>query len=305
MKRLLVFAVLLAILIIPTAVGAQSETIINELRVKLWPEYDRSDLLVIYDFTLSPGTTLPATLQMRVPANADVTAVAQETPNGLFTVNFTSANDGEWQTVTFNVADQTGYQLEYYVPIQKSEAARHFEFTWPGDYAVNTLVVEAQEPSQVTEFTSAPLLPNAGSSPDGLPTHSGTFGSLSKDEPWALKADYTRATDELTVSGQPVQPSGGAIDGNTSGGAALLDFFSRNSLYILGFAGVLLVVVGLVWYWQSGSSAQPGKSRRRHASHSDADTSDGQIYCPQCGKRAQPVDKFCRACGSRLRREET
>jgi uncharacterized OB-fold protein len=26
----------------------------------------------------------------------------------------------------------------------------------------------------------------------------------------------------------------------------------------------------------------------------------GQIYCKECGKRAQPGDKFCRNCGTRL-----
>jgi hypothetical protein len=148
------------------------------------------------------------------------------------------------------------------------------------------------------------VLPNAGSSPDNLPTHSGTFGSLNKGEQWVLQADYSRTTDDLTVSGKPVQPSGGVIDNTASGSSALLDFLSRNFLPILGIFGVLLIVAGLVWYWQSGASSQAGKGRRRHASHSENGAGDEQIYCPQCGKRAQPADKFCRACGTRLRREE-
>ena len=111
----------------------------------------------------------------------------------------------------------------------------------------------------------------------------------------------------LTVSGQPVQPSGGAIDNEISTSAAVMDFFSRNLFYIIGFFGVLLIVVGLVWYWQSGSSSQSSETdARRHTSQSENESvsSDGQIYCPQCGKRAQPSDKFCRACGVRLRRED-
>jgi uncharacterized membrane protein len=86
-----------------------------------------------------------------------------------------------------------------------------------------------------------------------------------------------------------------------------MDFLSRNRYYILGFLGILLIVVGLVWYWQSGTSAESANSRRRHGSHSASDTSsgsEGQIYCHECGKRAQPADKFCRACGVRLRRED-
>jgi hypothetical protein len=212
--------------------------------------------------------------------------------------------EGDWQTVTFEVADQTSYRLEYYVPIQKKDSARSFTFKWPGDYPVNTLVVEAQEPPQTTGFTTTPALPNVQSTTDGLSTHSGTFSSLGQGEAWTLQASYSRATDELTVSGQPVQPSGGALDGNATWIAGALDFFSRNSLYILGVFGILLIVSGLVWYWQTGPAARSRKSRRRHVSHSESSAGVEQAYCPQCGKRAQPADKFCRACGSRLRRED-
>ena len=307
MKRLLVLAFLSAALIFPSAAGAQGGTIVNELRIRLWPEYDRSELLVIYNFTLAPGTITPAQLQFRVPSEAQVTAVAQDTPSGLFSVDFESSNDGDWQTVTFEAADLTGYQFEYYVPIQYSDEARHFNFIWPGDYNVNTLVVEVQEPTQTTEFSSNPALPNESLSPDNLPTHSGTFGSFDESEQWVLDVNYSRATDALTVSGQPVQPSGGAIDTEVSSTAVAMDFLSRNRYYILGFLGILLIVVGLVWYWQSGTSAALANSRRRHGSHGASDKSsgsEGQIYCHECGKRAQPADKFCRACGVRLRRED-
>ena len=102
MKRLLVLAALLAGLIIPAAAGAQGEAIINELRIRLWPEYDRSELLVIYNFTLAPGTTTPDHASIpRASRDAQVTAVAQETSNGLFSVNLNPTIAGEWQTVTF------------------------------------------------------------------------------------------------------------------------------------------------------------------------------------------------------------
>lgn len=305
MKRLLVLVTLLAIVLAPGAAGAQGEVIINELQVRLWPEYDRSDLLVIYDLFLAPGTSMPASLQLRVPLDAQVTAVAQETQGGLFSLNFTTAVEGDWQVVSFEATDQTGYRLEYYAPVHKQGAARHFNYFWAGDYPVNTLVVEVQEPTETSDFRSFPELPNTGVSPDSLPTHSGTFSSLGSGEEWVLDATYSRATDELTVSGQPVQPSGGVIDNGASGSEAVLDFLSRNMYYILGFLGVLLIVGGLFWYWQAGSSHQTGTSRKRHISRGESSSADGQVYCHECGKRAQPADKFCRACGARIRREDS
>ena len=307
MRRLWVWVALVAALVLPASVGAQSGTIVNELRVRLWPEYDRSELLVIYYFNLAPGTTTPATMQLRIPADAEVTAVAQQTPDGLFNVNFSSGSEGDWQTLTFEAADQSGYQIEYYAPIQFLDNARQFSFVWPGDYPVNTLVVEVQEPTGSTAFSSDPVLPNESRSPDDLPIHSGAFGSLDAGEQWGLDVKYSRSTDQLTVSGQPVQPSGGTIDTESFSSAAVMDFLSRNAYYILAFVGVLLVVGGLVWYWQSDSSNQAGASRKRHASHAGevSGSSEGLIYCQECGKRAQPADKFCRACGARLRREDS
>lgn len=307
MRRLLVWMALLVSLVIPVGVGAQGGTIINELRVRLWPEYDRSELLVIYYLNLAPGTSAPGTVQLRVPADASVTAVAQQTSDGLFNADYQTGSDGEWQTLTFDVSDQSNYQIEYYIPIQFTDDARHFQFVWPGDYPVNTLVVEVQEPTQTADFTSKPSLPNEGQSPDNLPIHSGTFGSLVAGEQWTLDVDYSRSTDQLTVSGQPVQPSGGTINTETSSSTAIMDFLSRYGYYIIGFLGIVLIIGGLYWFWQSGSGGSSRTSRRRHTAHASTDSAgnDGQVYCHECGKRAQPADKFCRACGARLRREDS
>jgi uncharacterized OB-fold protein len=44
-------------------------------------------------------------------------------------------------------------------------------------------------------------------------------------------------------------------------------------------------------------------SRKRNAQKAGVvPTAEEYVYCSQCGKRATPGDRFCRTCGSELRR---
>jgi uncharacterized OB-fold protein len=68
---------------------------------------------------------------------------------------------------------------------------------------------------------------------------------------------------------------------------------------------VALIVGGVVWYLQSGKGKEEERSRRRHrlAPVKEPESTGGYVYCHQCGKRAGPGDRFCRACGAKLRIE--
>jgi hypothetical protein len=75
---------------------------------------------------------------------------------------------------------------------------------------------------------------------------------------------------------------------------------------ILGGLGVLLIAGGGLWYWQSGREkpeSAPQPRRRKKASPIEETGGEAQhIYCHQCGKRASNGDRFCRACGTQLRK---
>jgi hypothetical protein len=79
--------------------------------------------------------------------------------------------------------------------------------------------------------------------------------------------------------------------------------------WILGFLGIALIAGGGWWYWRSGlskerSPAGAARPRRKPStSREPAASPEGYVYCHECGKRAGPGDRFCRACGARLRTE--
>jgi hypothetical protein len=298
------FSVLLAILFLVVAfpAHAQAEVVINELQVSIWPEYDRPDQLVIYDFSLAPGTPSSAPVQLRIPADASLNAVAMKSGDSFVNIQYEEpVKEGDWQVVTIVTAEATEYRLEYYAPIQLDGNQRHFEFTWLGDYVVNTLVASVQEPPNVTSFKSTPTLPNESSSQDGFLVHSGTFGSVKAGESWSLEVDYTRSSDELSVAGQ--EPNQNVVNPAATTNSPIMESLSRNFAYILIAVAVLLIVVGVVWYLLSGRESGSANKRKRHQASLDNSSPEGQVYCHQCGKRSQVGDKFCRSCGVKLRKE--
>ena len=73
---------------------------------------------------------------------------------------------------------------------------------------------------------------------------------------------------------------------------------------ILGVFGVVLVVGGIAWYQLSGQKRRKAVHPQRKKHKQDESQKGETTYCPQCGKRATGQDRFCRACGGKLRREE-
>src|SRR3990172_4316995 len=115
-KRILLLFIL-ALLLIPAAARAQEAPGFSSLEIDLWPEYDRPDVLVIYKGVLSPQTTLPAKLTLRIPVAAgEPTAVAVGAdPGSVADVMHTSQINGDWLEVSF-VAAMPAIQFEYYEP---------------------------------------------------------------------------------------------------------------------------------------------------------------------------------------------
>ncbi len=306
MRKLLVVAILLTLVFFaPAKANAQTAIKFASLDVQFWPEYDQPSVLVIYDFSLN-DVPLPVAVSLRIPSNADLHAVAENQNGSLIDVEHQpSTVEGNWSVVTFNVTDQAVYHIEYYAPLQKQGIHRQFVFNWPGDYAVDNMTVRLQDAVNAKNITSDPALPNVMADKDGFVYHSGTFSNLPAGENFKVSVSYDKSDDTLSASSLSVQPGGnGSLDQPA---------FDLNQWlpWILGIIGIILVVGGALWYWLAGRSGSRSKSRKRHTVE-DEEEEEGNdenestnIYCSQCGKRAHASDRFCRACGAKLRRNET
>lgn len=291
-----------------TAAQEQQQVRLRTLEVALWPEYDQPEMLVIYRVELDPNVNLPVDLRFRIPARVGMphAVAAGQSNDSLFTVAAERQVDGDWAYISFTSAMPI-VRLEYYDPaINLDDPNRQYEFVWAGDYAVEELVLQVQQPCDTSEMTISPSLGSGVIGSNGLVYFSNSFGSLSQGQEFDLTINYTKTSDCLTISTLDV---GSELPADTPGRVRLTNVLP----YILGLLGVMLIVGGVVWYWQSGRQQpnQPVRARRGRRSASQVANSDvddfqpqgsaGQIYCHNCGKRANASDKFCRSCGTRLR----
>jgi len=294
---------LIAFLSLSIPAHAQTAVIFSTLTIDLWPEFDRQEMLVIYKGVLSPSVSLPVEVTLRLPADAgSPTAVAVGLDAlSVADVVYETQASGEWVEVTF-IAALPAIQFEYYDPrLTKDGAHRTFEYDWLGDYKVDSMDVQVQHPVGSSDVQVTPLGGKIVQGGDGFLYTIAEIGSVATGDLFTINLTYQKATDDLSVRSLDVQPSA-PISPNTEGRVNL----SKIWPWALGALGLLLIAGGGFWYWQSGRQEPVARSRQRRKKTSVAteEVSSGEgVHCHQCGKRASSGDRFCRACGTRLRTE--
>jgi hypothetical protein len=291
----LLFAIL-TLFTFPIPAHAQDGLALKTLNVQLWPEFDQPSMLVIYDFTLAEGVSLPVDIKLSIPVGASLIAVAYA-PSGSSLLNVPyqePVKENGWQVVTVPVDTVAVYHIEYYAPLNREDSKREYLYVWPGDHAVSQFKVNVKIPVDTTEYTTDPQMRVATPTDNGQTVLEWETSNLEAGKELPIKLTYTKTSDRLSIADQPLET--GVVDENTAGRISLSNLLP----WILGVSGILLILTGGLYFWQA-SKGRRG-ARQRHQVR-DEEPADEDIYCHQCGKRAQPADRFCRTCGTRLRKE--
>jgi hypothetical protein len=284
---------------------AQQNISFSRLQIDLWPEYDRPSMLVIYRAEISPSVSLPVTLNIRIPAAVgEPNAVAETPPNsGPLNVEFTRTVEGEWSIIQLT-ATQREVQIEYYDPsIETDGIKRTYVYQWPGDYDVDRVIMLVQQPIGAENMQILPRLNNITQNPEnGIVYYSDDIGSFKSWETFERAVQYEKDSNSLTVEFLEIESP--PVDEATPGRVSLVNIIPWG----IGSLGVIIIAAGLYWYWATGrGQATPQRAGRKASRKKPRALEESEqplsqdIYCHQCGKRAAPGDKFCRACGTRLR----
>jgi len=293
--------ILFALSIFVLSAQAQETTRFESLNIDLWPEYDRPSVLVIYKAELSPEVSLPAEVTLRIPVEAGAPAVVAVGPdaNSVADAVFETQVLGEWLEVSF-IATTPAIQFEYYDPgLVKDGVQRSFDYTWPGDYGVDALVLQAQQPLGAANMTVSPSMGRTVQDQVGFSYNIIEVGELDQGSTFDIGLSYEKETDALSVESLQIQPSATITPGSSN-----LFSLDQPWVWLLIALGLILIGGGAYWYWRSGrQETQPQKRRqRRSPGGGQVGVPEGKtVYCHQCGKRARPGDVFCRTCGKRLR----
>ena len=296
---ILLFALFFAM---TSPVQAQSTVGFEELKVLLWPEYDRPDMLVIYKITLSASTKLPARIDLRIPkaVGSPYNVAVEEADGQLYSLNYTTSQAGDWLVISLT-APTTKLQVEYYDPgLTKTDSRRDYGFRWPGDFEVQNLNVQVQQPVTASNLQVEKVSGTWSTGTDGMQYYTVEVGKVPAGTPVSLDLSYAKSDDSLSVPDQVPLQSSQPIGPSTD------QLRMQEALpFILGGLGLALIIGGGLWFWLISRKRQSGASNRRHVSTNRLNPDEGErdIYCHQCGKRAAKDDVFCRTCGTRLRRE--
>jgi len=303
-KWLLVFA-LLTILLRPFPVQAQGVVGFSSVDVSIWPEYDTPAVLVIYKIAFAPQTTFPAEITFRLPSTVQKpSAVAVgKTPDTVSDqgVEYKFVPGAEFATLTIKVTDPY-VQMEYYDPgLAKNGDQRQYVYEWLGDFSVDNFRFELREPLKSTNLSVEPALTNTTLDSEGFQFSEWKMANLKTGQKLSFTINYRRNTDSPSTSFLQVQPSA-PLDQDVQGQSTYLSYLP----WTLGGLGVALLLVAGGFYWASSRAGHAIILRpRKRRSGADEKVGEGeQVYCSQCGKRAQPGDRFCRSCGARIRHSE-
>jgi hypothetical protein len=168
MRNLLFLLTFSIVFLISSTVHAQSNKHLSTLGVDIWPEYDQPAVLTIYRITLAPNTVLPASLDLRLPSNAQINAVALVDPvKGLVNTPYDSSVQGKWSLLKVST-NFLQVQVEYYTPLVKNGSERHIVYEWAGDYAVDNLEVNFLRPFNADSVSISYTPVNTYPGQDGL-----------------------------------------------------------------------------------------------------------------------------------------
>ena len=310
MQRRFFILLVLGLLFLVPAVRAQGPVDLVALEVDLWPEYDRPDVLVIYKAKLPANVSLPVDVTFKIPADAgEPYAVAVRQMDGsLLNAAYERQVEGNWAVITIT-ATLPDIQLEYYDPqIEIAGEERSYTYVWPGDYDVEAMRIVIQQPVGARQMS---VEPNLGSfmqiEGDPMQYYVMDVGSPKSGETVSVDLSYIKDTNTLSVESLQVQPTG-PINGNDGGRqSGFLTFLP----WLIGGLGLLLLAGGVLWYWlMNKAEAQPAAAKRGRRSTTpikspeqiSAENGNQGVFCHQCGKRAATGDRFCRSCGTKLRK---
>ena len=331
MRRWIAVLAFIASLWMPSTVQAhavdqaQNPVTIQALEIDLWPEYDRPGVLIIYRLTLASTVKLPAELTLRLPsAVGQPSAVAEQTDNGLFNIQFTNAGkDGNFELIRFTTT-LPQLQIEYYDPGLKIDGSnRSFSYQWAGDYPVQDMQIKVQQPRTASGLKVEPKTGTAATESDGLVYLSVPVGKVNGGDTFQLNISYQKSDDTLT---QPAAFEQVTPVGASAPGASAQLTLDQVLPWLLGGLGLILIGGGVFWYLRTGREQAPSAPHR----HSRAGQAAGQkankvlpnrdvllnlqdqanppapskegVFCHQCGKKSGPADVFCRSCGTKLRK---
>jgi hypothetical protein len=288
-SRRVLWVAVLSLALAPAFARGQAETpSLEELKIDLWPEYDRPSTLVMYRFRLKPGASLSVPVAIPIPANAgEPHAVAWRDDKGsLFVADFTRRVEGDRAMVLARLGSREG-QLEFYAEIDFADRKRSFRFVWPGGIEVGALSFQIQRPKGATELRVSPPPSRRWGGEDGFMYDLVELGPQEASARPTIDLEYEK--ESASLSG----PAGASSEAPAAS-VATTGPTSPFPWWLIAAGGVVLGFLGAAILFARKGARAPAPKKETPAE------GPKPIYCHECGTKGRRTDSFCMNCGTRL-----
>ena len=305
-----------AALITPPVLGASDKLMtIKNMKVSVWPEYDDSRVLVIYQGEFKDGSIFPQPVAFPVPLGSEINQVcALKPPNDEHLCQlYDTLATSDALSVSYTLPIPT-YYLEYYWDGIKGLPEKSFTFKYVSPYAADTLELEVQQPLKATDFKLAQPYASASSDSLGMKYYHYVFNNVTAGQVISVGASYNKPDAKPSV----VKTQGSSAGGSGAGGAG------GGSSYSIIFIGVVIMavaVIGFVLFRRKPvtapvrvSRAESRRTARTEAKRIEARSAHrpeahapaavpgpgtGVVFCSHCGTKLAAGAAFCHACGNK------
>ena len=307
------------------AQSAQGSVRLSTLEISLWPEFDKRELLVIFQGRLADGVPLPAVLTLSMPKEAgEPHAVASvDEADQRLTAAYELQEVGEETRVTYTSLQNLGFQFEYYWDALEIDGqTRTFTFSFTLDFPVDDFNLELQQPFDATNVTLSPPAMETTVGFGNLTYHQRPLGAVEAGRTVTWQVSYDKASDQLTASTLPTPVPAVATP---TAGTSSAD--SQAGLIVAVGIGVVAAVALMLFFSNRRQSAPqqryvqapPSKRKRRKVAPSSqaqpptrqeraapnapsgASSQTGLPeggFCHRCGAALPPDALFCHRCGT-------
>ncbi len=308
MKRTLPIFLFCFILLVPIAAAVSTVTAqgpnadsLAVLEVTFWPDFDKPQVLVLMAGTLPPGTELPATITIPLPADAELNAVARVTNEGMFDdIEYTNENGS-----LSIISTEPRFLVEYYQPYEVVGSDHSFTFDWSTpDLSIDQIIPRIQQPAAASTLSTSPPATDISPGQFGLTYHEITNQPVAAGEDFSLTFRYPQV-EQLTVNF--LDETGTVDDTATSAGLStgvapptISESSTPTWIWVLGIVGLVLVVAAVTWTFATrNQTSRPNKKPIRARPVNRSKKAAGKKFCHNCGQALATNGRFCPNCGTK------
>ncbi len=249
---------LLTALVIFSSQVSAAELEIGRMRVAIWPEYDSSGVLYIYDGRFKKNELFPNETSFYVPPGAMISDVCSLSPKGQhFCQLYKQKSLGDFDEVHMRLPYPNFYLSFHIDPFKNSGEKRVFKHVMKARHNIDKLEIDLQQPLRAENFR---ILEPAGfekSERKGFVHYMKVFENVKKGDVVTIAIEYVKKDHRPSVNIKYSPMSGMGSMAGESGGTTPYERRRKvyQAIYVASAVGVV-VLVGLFYLLFRGRREQ-------------------------------------------------